>query len=40
MTQEETNMTEAESLKDTELEWGNEEGAPVKKRGCLLPTWL
>ena len=40
MTQEETYMTEAESLKDTELEWGKEEDAPVKKRGCLLPTWL
>ena len=40
MTQEETYMTEAESLKDTEIEWGKEEDAPVKKRGCLLPTWL
>jgi hypothetical protein len=40
MTQEETYMTEAESLKDTELEWGKEEDTPVKKRGCFLPTWL
>jgi hypothetical protein len=40
MTQEETNMTEAEPLGDTELEWGKEEGAPVKKRGCFLPVWL
>ena len=40
MTQEETNRIEAEPLGDTELEWGNEEGAPVKKRGCFLPIWL
>ena len=40
MTQEETNMTETEPLGDTELEWGKEDEAPAKKRGCFLPVWL
>ena len=40
MTEEEIKMSVVEPLEDTEVEWGKEEVAPVKKRGCLLPTWL
>ena len=40
MTEEQVISDEVERLPDTELEWGGEEPAPKKKRGCLLPTWL
>jgi len=40
MTNEQEILDEVERLPDTELGWGEEETAPKKKRGCLLPTWL
>jgi len=40
MSDEQEIADEVERLSDTELEWGEEEALPRKKRGCFLPTWL
>ncbi|MCH2105361.1 MAG: hypothetical protein MK291_01815 [Planctomycetes bacterium] len=40
MTEENNIPDEVERLPDTELGWREEEAAPKKKSGCLLPTWL
>ena len=40
MTEEHNIPDEVERLPDTDVEWGADEPAPQKKRGCFLPTWL